>query len=133
MQAIHTLEATYRQARRPRLAVGDAIATGLGAAAATVFIATIRGWDWPVLGSYRLATLVLATIGIGMCIAGGMQLATSPVKGAFFRTETFFGFVALTLTIAGVATGAKVAFIALAATMSVLWAVTTLGHALGRD
>ena len=102
----------------PELTIGDLFASTIGLVAGVVFVATMRGWDWPFLGSYRSAVAVLALVGLGMCVAGGMQVRS--FGGPLVTAATFLGFVAMAFTIAGLVTGTKVMFVALAATMLVL-------------
>ena len=107
----------------------DAVATAIGLFAGIVVYAKVQGWDWPFLGSYRSGVVVLTVLGFAMCATGA---TITSMKGPFVATAAAVGVVALGIAVAGVIAGSKELFVALAATIAVLWAIATTRHALGR-
>jgi hypothetical protein len=94
-----------------------------------VALAVTRSWGWPLLGSYRAGVAALGVIGWSMCILGGPRTTTS-FKGPFVVLASALGGLALVLVIVGSVTGTQGPFILLAVDIEVLWATTTLHHAV---
>jgi hypothetical protein len=112
-----------------RLTWRDGVATVLAGLVVAVALAVTRSWDWPLLGSYRAGVAALGVIGWSMCILGGPRTASS-FKGPFVVFASALGGLALVLVIVGLVTGTQGPFIWLAVDIEVLWATTTLHHAV---
>ena len=104
----------------------DAAATFIVVTAAAITYAKVKGWQWPLVGSWRGATLVLLLLGLGACIVIGS--GTVPVKNSWTTAAAALGGLAFVLAILGVITGSKLAFFMHAADIFILWAVTTFRH-----
>ncbi len=114
-----------------RLTWRDGVATLLLGVVVALGMAATRGWDWPLMGSYRSAGLVVFGVGMVMCPLGGSaQSTTSAGKSPFITLATALGVIALVLLTAVLITGTQAWFVALVVDIAVLWAVTTFRHAL---
>ena len=105
----------------------DATATLLAALAALVALAVVGGWGWPLLSGYRPGTIALAVIGFGMCAVGSDY---STVRGLdpFVVVAGLLGVAAFALVVAGLIWATATLFVWLAATILLLWLVTTVRH-----
>lgn len=112
-----------------RLSWRDGIATGLGVFAIFVYRAVTESWGWALLGSYRSGTLVLAGVGLAMCIVGG-QLVTPTKTDPMLNLGWLLGSMAFVVTLIGVIAPSKGAFELLAIDVAVLWGVATIRHTL---
>ena len=106
----------------------DIVATILVAAATLVTYAKLKGFDWPLLGSWRTTTLVLLTLGFGTCVFVGSNVV--PTKDAWTLLSSTFGALAVILGIIGLSLGSKTACLALSAVIVVLWLISTTHHML---
>jgi hypothetical protein len=85
------------------------------------------GYKFPLISSYRWATVVLLVLGIGMCALGSARLDT---QSNWISLANILGVVAFILIIAGIITGSKMIFLSLSGTIVVLWLVATMRHLL---
>ncbi len=104
----------------------DAVATVLVGAAAIVTYARVKGFDWPLLNSWRLGTLVLLVLGLGTCIMVGSGV--TPTKDGWTIAATILGVLAFGLALVGLVAGSKIAFLLLAADIVALWLLSTIHH-----
>lgn len=112
-----------------RLTWRDGATTLLLGAVVVIAFATTQAWDWPLLGSYRSASIVLFGVGMAMCILGGSaESMTGAGRSASAMLATTLGVLALALFIVTLITGSEAWFVALAVDIAVLWAVSTLRH-----
>lgn len=105
----------------------DAAATLITAAAAVVTYARVKGYSWPLLGSWRMGTLALLVLGIGACAAGAV-----PNKDAWTTVASVLGIAGMVIGLLGLIAGSKLAFLLLAADIVLLWAVSTMHHLLAK-
>jgi hypothetical protein len=108
----------------------DGVGTLLVGLAGIISYARIKGFDWPILNSWRLGTLALFIVGIASCIVIGS--GTVPEKNAWTITASVLGGVAGGLVLIGLITGSKWAFLALATDILLLWLLTTLDHLIAK-
>ena len=100
----------------------DAVATGLTGLAMLAFLATLGGWNVPLVGdSHRWAAVVIMALGIGACSVGARRV-NSPLFGVL-------GGAAFALGVLALLTGSLTPLSLLVADMVVMWALTTLRHA----
>ena len=115
-----------------RLTWKDGAGTLLVALVGVVMVATVQGWDWPLLGSYRSAGLVVFGLGLLACPLGGSALRTADdMKDPYVRFASALGVLALVALIGVLIWGTQAWFLALVLDIAVLWAVSTIRHALG--
>ena len=107
----------------------DGVATVLAALVVAVALAVTGSWGWPLLGSYRAGIGALGVIGWSMCIVRSSR-TTSSFKGTFVVLASALGGLALVLVIVGLVTGTNGPFVVLALDIEILWAATTLRHAV---
>ena len=92
-----------------------------------VYVANVQGWWY--LGGNRWAAVTMLAIGIVGCPLGarlvGEKWSSTPIV-----LLALLGFVALTLAVIAIVTGAQWALLGLAVVIVVLWAGTTLRHAV---
>jgi hypothetical protein len=105
----------------------DAVTTLLAIIVLGFSYLVVQGTHIPFVPNFRIATLVLLILGIGMCAMSSASGQSSPYVTALGA----LGFLSLTLIIAGVITGAKLVFLATAVTILVLWLLATVRHAIG--
>lgn len=104
----------------------DAAATALTGLAVLVFAASHQGWDVALVGdSIRWAGAAILVLGIATCALG----SPSPGKANTFLAALGIG--ALALAVLTVATGSLTALSLLTLDVVLLWAGSTLRHALG--
>ena len=106
----------------------DTAATVLTGGATLIAYAKVKGWDWPLLGSWRIATLILLVLGLGTCIlvgAGGV-----PAKDSWNIVASVFGGLAFAIGIAGLVFNSQALLVALAVDIVALWTIATLHHLL---
>lgn len=112
------------------LTIKDAIATILTGFTALFAYLTVDGFRFPMVTNYRIASLVLLIVGIGMCASFSNTQNTT--NQTMMTLAGILGGAALILVIAGLITANKIVFILLAADIIVLWAITTLRHAIAK-
>lgn len=106
----------------------DAATTTLAAGAGLLAYAKYQNWQSWLTGP-RLGVIVLGVIGIMMCALGAGE--PMPSGSPWSIGLSIMGGLALVLIIAGLITGSKLVFFALAADILVLWFLATLRHAGG--
>ncbi len=104
----------------------DALATTMVGTSGIIVYAKVKGFSWPLLGSWRSAALVLLIIGLATCIIVGSGL--TPVKNGWTTSATVLGVTAFIFAIAGIIFNSKLAFLGLAADIFALWLLTTIHH-----
>lgn len=106
----------------------DAVGTLATAGVAAITYARVKGYDWPLVNSWRTSTLALLALGLIGCIVIGSGGA--PVKGAWTTAASVLGGAAFMLGIIGVISGSRLIFLLVAADIVLLWAMTTMHHLL---
>jgi hypothetical protein len=112
-----------------RLTWRDALTTLLAGAVVVLTLAVTQGWGWPLLGGYGAGTVALAIAGLTMCAVGGSSARTPSAGTAFVVIASVLGVAALGLVIASLIVQSQTLFITLAASILLLWALTTARHA----
>jgi hypothetical protein len=101
----------------------------LALAVGLVYVAHVAGWAIPIASDTRGATLLLGIAGFSMCILGGSS-ATISGKSAFMVPASILGGAAVVLIIAGLITGWSWIVPWLTADIVLLWAISTVRHAV---
>lgn len=104
----------------------DAVATLATTAVITISYAKLKGYDWPLLGSWRTATLVLLALGFMTCIFIGSNI--NSITGVWMNIAAALGVVAILLAFLGLVFDNKTFFILLSANIVALWVLTTIHH-----
>ncbi|HET8671399.1 MAG TPA: hypothetical protein VFM05_12465 [Candidatus Saccharimonadales bacterium] len=104
----------------------DAMATLFTASAVVVAYAKLKGFDWPLLGSYRTASVVVMVLGLGACIAASWS--GTPLKDNWTVLASILGVFAFGLGLINLMANNQLVFVALALDIVALWAITTLHH-----
>jgi hypothetical protein len=112
-----------------RLTWRDAGTALLALAVGSVYVANTAGWATPIISDTRGATLLLGIAGFSMCILGGSS-ATISGKSAFMVPASILGGAAVVLIIAGLITGWSWIVPWLTADIVLLWAISTVRHAI---
>lgn len=102
----------------------DAATTILMGGVAVITYAKMKGWEWPLFSSWRISTLIIFLLGIGMCAVGTAAVD----KGAWSMTAGILGGLSLVLLLIGLVTDSSLVFYLLAADILLLWASTTVRH-----
>ena len=108
------------------LSAKDAYTTLLAGLTAVVLLAVTQAWNWPLLWNYRWGVAVLAVL--GMAAGCGSAAQTWSGRDPFIIAGSVLGATALVLVIGGLITGGAAWFVALAADLLTLWALSTLHH-----
>ncbi len=106
----------------------DAAATALTVLVVLVFFATHEGWGVPLVGeSHRWAAGGIMLLGVATCSLG------SPASGRGLTTTlcAALGALALVLAVVALVSGSLTPLSLLVVDIVVLWAISTLGHAVG--
>lgn len=111
----------------------DAVATATTLVVTFISFAAVRGWNVPILRSYRLSTLAIGVIGLATCIVAGSSSQANGLQGAYAITMASIGGLAFLLTIIGLISGSKVFLLATASAIVVLWVVATIRHISGSN
>jgi hypothetical protein len=110
----------------------DLVTTVLAGMVALVGLAVSGEWGWPMLGSFRMGSLVVGLLGIGMCIASGsgssMESGLKEQDGAV-KVLAVLGVVSFALLITGVIVGSEVLFMGLTIVTIGMWLMATIRHA----
>lgn len=104
----------------------DVIATVLTAGAAVITYAKLNGFNWPLLGSYRTASVVLMVFGIGACIAA--TWSNTPFKDNWTILASILGSFAFWLGLVNLIANSQILLVALTINIIALWAITTFHH-----
>jgi hypothetical protein len=112
-----------------RLTWRDGITTVLAGFVIAIAVATMQGWGWPFLGTYRSAVIVLLVVAQPMCVLGLSTVKWS-ARDPFISLASLLGATALALIIAGIVASLASLFLALVITIELLWMVTTIDHAV---
>jgi hypothetical protein len=103
----------------------DLAATCLTLLVVATFAATHRNWNvWLVGESHRWAAVVILTLGVATCAFG------SPEPGRSTRVLSVLGVLAVVLGVSALVTGSLTLLSLLVVDIVVLWAASTVGHAL---
>ncbi|HKX73481.1 MAG TPA: hypothetical protein VJM32_05680 [Candidatus Saccharimonadales bacterium] len=108
----------------------DAVATVLTAGVAIVTYAKLKGFDWPLLSSYRTASVIVLALGLGACIAASWN--GTPLKDNWTVLASILGVLAFGLGMINLITNNQIIFVALAVDIVALWAITTLHHLIAK-
>jgi hypothetical protein len=105
----------------------DVAATGLTALVVLTFAATHESWNVPLVGgSHRWAAAAIALLGIATCALG----SPSREADAATRVVMGLGMLAFVLTVLALVLGSLTVLSVLVVDIVVLWAVSTLRHAM---
>ena len=107
----------------------DSVATGIIIAIMAIAYAMVRSWDWPLLGSYRTASVIVLALGFGACIVVGSNVVSLTSRWA--RLASGLGMVAFAAGVVGVIFASNIAFYVLVIMAVILWFVSSLRHMLG--
>jgi hypothetical protein len=102
------------------------LALGVGG----LYWARLQNLSLPFITGNRAAILLLAVLGIGMCILGSGNGFTQGMT-AWTIFASGLGILAFGFIVAGLITGTQIWVMLLAGTFLLLWGATTLKHALG--
>lgn len=102
------------------------MATALTAGTALVAYAKLKGLDWPLLGSYRTASVVILVLGLGACIAASWN--GTPLKDNWTMLASVLGVFAFGLGLINLLANNQIIFVALAVDIIALWVITTIHH-----
>lgn len=112
----------------------DGVGTVLAAGIASFTLAVTSGWDWPLLGSPRSATLVMFALGYAGCMVaiGGtkMTAAGDLVRGPFMIAASVLGAAALVVAVVSLIAGTEAMVVALGVVLLLQWLVTTARHSI---
>lgn len=106
----------------------DAVATVLVGAAGVITLASVQGYEWPLLGSWRTVAAIMLVLGLGTCIIVGS--AAVPEKNNWTITATLLGVTAFILVAATIITANKPLAIILLSDIVALWILSTTHHLL---
>ncbi len=104
----------------------DGIATVLVGASGVITYARVKGFSWPLLGSWRLASAVLLVIGFATCIVIGSGV--TPVKSAWTIMGGTLGVAAFIVGLLAIITNKELFFLSLAGLVVSLWMLATIHH-----
>jgi hypothetical protein len=113
-----------------RLTWKDGVSTLLAIATVLATLAVVQDWGWPLLGSYRAGAAALLVLGIAMCALGDATAERSNIRSPYVVTMNVLGFLALGFGVWALIADAKEPFLALAFTSVLMWAASTLHHAV---
>lgn len=111
------------------LTVKDLLTTILALVVTGFAYLTISGYQLPLISGYRWATGVLLVLGIIMCSLGSPSGMT--FENPWMIATTILGIISLIIIIAGLIMGIKTVFLAVAGTILILWALSTIRHLIG--
>lgn len=109
-----------------KLAWRDAVGTLLVSGAAVLTYAVVNDFDWPLLSSVRISTLLLVLLGFASCIVIGS--GESPAKNNWTIAATAIGILAMIIALFGIIFGSQWAFLSLFACILGLWILTSFHH-----
>jgi hypothetical protein len=116
-----------------RITWKDGMTTFLLGMVVLLAMAATQGWDWPLMGSYRSASMVVFAAGIGMCALGGSTTTTASVKDdPYVAFGAVLGTASLVVWLLVLITGSEAWFVTLVASIAILWAVATVHHLMRR-
>jgi hypothetical protein len=104
----------------------DAAGTLLTACVVAIAVARVKGWELPLLTNWRLSVVTLFVLGIATCIIIGS--GATPENNTWTIIASVLGGIAALLLVVGLIFDSQLVFIALAADIVTLWAITTLHH-----
>lgn len=114
-----------------RLTWKDGVATLLAAAVVLVAVAVVQDWGWPLLGSYRAGSVAILVLGMGMCATGNSAVEGSSMREPYTAVTSVLGIVSLGIAIWAIVADTQTSMVALTISTIVLWAISTLAHAVG--
>jgi hypothetical protein len=123
---------------RTHLTWRDGVAAACAAMIGLVMLAVANAWQWPLVGSYKAASVALLVLAIPMCAIGGNAFWDSvafehPVRAfrdSYLAVDMLLAPVAIAVVFGSVITGTQGWFLALAAVIGVKWVVATMRHAV---
>lgn len=115
-----------------RLTWRDAASTVLAAVVLVFTLAAVRDWGWPLLGSFRSATIVIAIVGLVMV---GFGTAAREVRWSdpFMAVDGVIGVAAVVLFIIAMFAASQGWFVAFAAAVLAMWLVPALRHVVEHE
>jgi hypothetical protein len=123
---------------RTHLTWRDGVAAVCAVLIGLVTLAVVDSWQWPLLGSYRAASVALFVLAVPMCAVGGNAFWNSvafehPVQAfrdPFLAVSMVLAPVAITVVVGAVVAGTQGWFLALGAIIGTKWLVATIRHAV---
>ena len=109
----------------------DAVTTMLAGAVALVGLAVSGEWGWAMLGSYRMGSLAVGILGIGMCIVAnpGKQMEQRmQEQDRGEKVLAVLGGVSFVLMILGVIVSSELLFMLLTIVTLAMWLMATIRH-----
>ena len=110
----------------------DGVTTVLAGAVALVGLAVSGEWGWPMLGSFRMGTLAVGILGIGMCIvAGSGSRMEEGLRDQDRGTKMLaaLGVASFALIVLGLIVDSELLFMLLTITTVGMWLMATIRHA----
>lgn len=104
----------------------DGAGTLLVAGAVTLAAASLQGFDWFLLGSWRSSTLAVLLLGIASCVV--VNPNSPPEKNSWIKTASYIGGFSGIMALLALLFNLKLAFVAFVASIVVLWVLTTIHH-----
>ena len=109
----------------------DGVTTVLAGAVALVGLAVSGEWGWAMLGSYRMGSLAVGILGIGMCIVAnpGKQMEQKMhEQDRGVKVLAVLGGVSFVLMILGVIVSSELLFMLLTIVTLAMWLMATIRH-----
>lgn len=106
----------------------DVITTLLAMGVVGIAITLIRGWDIPVIGNARLASLTLLIVGVAMCVLGAVPGQDLPAW--YSGTMGVLAGLSVLLSVLGLIFGMAVYPAIAAIIILVMWVAATVRHML---
>jgi hypothetical protein len=116
-----------------RLTWKDGIATVLVGLVVVAALSVAGAWGWPLLGSYRVATIMLAVVGVAACAfaGGGTSAGTKEppsFKGPLGAISWILHLGVAVLVIFALVAPSETVVLLMAATIAAIWVVGTVHH-----
>ena len=113
-----------------RLTWLDGLETALVAGAVGIALAVTNGWSWWFITDFRSALVAMGIFTLAICpLSGSAAYKESPINPVVFLVA-LLGVAGIGIWIWGVASGGAVPMILFAGDLVVMWALTTVHHAL---
>ena len=123
---------------RAHLTWRDGVAAVCAVTIGLVTFAVANAWQWPLLGSYKAASVALLVLAIPMCAIGGnafwdsvaFEHPVQALRDPYLAVDIALAPVAIVVVIESLVNGTQEWFLALAAVIGVKWVVATMRHAV---
>lgn len=109
----------------------DGVAAVLAIGVILVAAAVVGGWDWPLLGSYRVGAIAVLLLGMGQCAQGTAIQDKGSMRDPFVITMSVLGVGALGAAVWAIVANTETAFMVQVAITLAMWLISTIRHAVG--